>query len=200
MQKKSKPIDSMKRLQKRLPVILDALGKDQRLFAGALANPVLAIEEIGYTVPAEFRRELENYLRFPEDTRRTLEERLHQVFEAAGEHFDISDPGQLGRVLFEKLALPRPQDHDAGDDRGLPANCRNPVAPPAPGVFGRNFNDPLASLEEAHPIMKPLLEYRRLESSEPRFASASLYRRIRQGDVELPVHRLRFRLGHDRQD
>jgi hypothetical protein len=45
--------------------------------------------------------------------------------------------------------------------------------------------------------MKPLLEYRRLESSEPRFASPSLYRRIREGDVDLPVRRIRFRLGHD---
>jgi hypothetical protein len=52
----------------------------------------------------------------------------------------------------------------------------------------------LQALAGAHPIMEPLLEYRRLEASEPRFASAALYQEVKAGTRAPSVTRLRARL------
>jgi hypothetical protein len=46
----------------------------------------------------------------------------------------------------------------------------------------------------AHPLMEPLLEYRQLEASSARLAPPESYERLRMGQVELPVTRIRFSL------
>jgi hypothetical protein len=43
-------------------------------------------------------------------------------------------------------------------------------------------------------VIEPLLEYRQLEASSARLAPPELYERIRRGEVELPVSRIRYTL------
>ena len=50
--------------------------------------------------------------------------------------------------------------------------------------------DPLEKLRSAHPIMEPLLEYRRMQSSTPRLATKELYDEIRQKKRVLPITKL----------
>jgi len=199
--KKSQSIDSLSKLQRRLPIILKALNDDPQLFLAAAANPTLAIEEIGYTCSDKFKHELELRLRFPEKTRRQLNKLSKEVFEIAGCEFHLDDADELHTTLFDVLAIAQPDDQtcqDALKNASMkPSEIRLTTAP-QPAVFGREFADPLTVLEGVHAVMKPLLEYRRLEASEPRFASGSLYDQVRRGKVTLPVTRLRTRTGHDR--
>ena len=200
-EKKSQPIDSMAKLQRRLPVILKALNDDPALLVAASANPLLAIEEIGYRITGDFREELELRLRFSEETRRRLGKLKKDLSSAAGRDLPLHDPDKLHRVLFSEMGIAEP-DADACRQAlkhaALEPSDHRLTSAPRPAVFGHDAADPLAVLEGAHPVIGPLLEYRALEASEPRFAPESLYRKIRRGEVELPVSRLRLRMGHDR--
>lgn len=191
----------MSKLQRRLPVILKALNDDPQLFIAASANPVLAIEEIGYECTDEFQEELELRLRFPEETRRRLRKLKKDLSSAAGRDLPLADADEMHRVLFKEMGIAEP-DADtcqhALKQAALKPSGDRLTSMPRPAVFGRELADPLAVLADAHPVIKPLLEYRALEASEPRFASAKLYRKIRSGDVKLPVSRLRLRMGQDR--
>ena len=191
----------MSKLQRRLPVILKALNDDPQLFVAAAANPVLAIEEIGYKFTDEFRQELELRLRFPEKTRRRLSKLKKDLSSAAGRELPLADAEAMHRVLFDEMGIAEPSAdtcQHALKQAALKPSDHRLTSAPRPAVFGRKLADPLALLADAHPAIKPLLEYRALEASEPRFASASLYRKIRRGDAKLPVSRLRLRMGQDR--
>jgi len=199
--KKSQTIDSMSKLHRRLPVILRALNDDPQLIIAASANPILAIEEIGYECSDAFKQELEMRLRFTEKTRQRLNKLEKKANSAAGLDLPLADPKRLQRVLFREIGI---QEPDADSCRqaikkaGLGSGSNLLTERPGPAVFGRALVDPLAVLEGAHPVIEPLLEYRALEASEPRFAPESLYRKIRQGEVKLPITRLRLRMGSDR--
>ena len=64
-----------------------------------------------------------------------------QIYEAAGETFNIGSPKQLGVVLFEKLGLPAKKKTKTGYSTDA---------------------DTLEKLKDAHPIIEYILEYRKL--------------------------------------
>jgi len=65
-----------------------------------LINVLFGMERIGVRIDTEKLRELSGI--FEDDLRRLKEE----IYNLAGEEFNINSPKQLGRVLFEKLGLP----------------------------------------------------------------------------------------------
>lgn len=191
------PIETLHELQRLVPSIVKEVNANDALALRAAANPLLAIEELGYELAPGLRIEAERRVRFPKAAIERLERLEQQVYERADERFAIDSPAELDRVLFEKLKLPRPdQRGTTKGSRKQPAATTPPtlVAEPAPHFARRPFVDPLEALRGAHPIMEPLLEYRKLEASEPRLAPRDLYERIRDGKVELPATRLRVRL------
>ena len=74
-----------------------------------------------------------------------LDVRIHdltgQIYQDAGEEFNINSPKQLGEVLFEKLGLPAPKKTKTG--------------------YSTNV-DVLERIAEDHPIVPRILEYRKL--------------------------------------
>jgi DNA polymerase I-like protein with 3'-5' exonuclease and polymerase domains len=106
------------------------------------------------------------------------------VFAHAGRRFDLSSTGELRRVLFRKLALCG-EEEPAPDPSPLPPRVRGQG--PAP--------DPLESLGDRHPILRPLREYRRLDAEAPTFASTAEFERIRSGQRPLPRIRIRPRIA-----
>lgn len=70
-----------------------------------------------------------------------LEELETNVYEAAGEEFNLGSPQQLGYVLFEKLGLPKQRKTKTGYSTDAKV---------------------LESLKDAHPIIEPLLAHREL--------------------------------------
>lgn len=160
-------------VQAKLSEILGRLNESSILTAAA-ANPVLALEELGYPLDFEGRMELEDRARF--STRQAAERRRlrKQIFAAAGRSFDLQDPRAVHRLLTDDLQLVVLAE---------PEGLARPLVD----------RDPLHDLKDAHPVMAPLLAYRRLDSSVPSFAPRNLYARLRSGELAFPDLRLRAR-------
>ncbi len=194
-ERRSQTIDSIEALQKVVPLIVKAVNDDQAFGLRAAANPLLAAEELGYQIAPEIRQTVERRVRFSQEDAARLGELEAQVYKLAGVQFDIDSSQELDRILFEKLKLPRP-NLAAADTRPIrTASWRLPRrprwGPPRPPI-------PLEELRDAHPIMPPLLEYRRIDRSAPRLAPRELYERIRSGEVKMPITRIQARLKRSR--
>lgn len=195
-------IRSMDALRRRVPSIVQRINADEALAMRAAANPLLALEELGYELDDDLKREVALRVRFDQRTIETLHGLSSRIHELAGESFEIDSPAQLGAVLFKRLELPAlppaPQRvvvvegtiaarsidqraRTAADPLEIPRKVPGGVRPP----------DPLEALRGAHPVVGPLLEYRRLQGSVPALASRELYERIKRGEVNAPRLRLR---------
>ncbi len=200
MARKPQTIETLEELQRLVPSIVKAVNADQQLATRALANPLLALEELGYRLSEDLRPVAERRARFSLDKAERLEALAADVYKLADQRFDIDSPKELAHVLFEKLKLPRIEPAAAEHAKRVSTAAVEalPTLPLAPPLFRRPaLPDPLEKLRGLHPVVAPLLEYRRLESSEPRLAPRELYERIRRGEVKLPVTRVRARLQRD---
>jgi hypothetical protein len=203
-------ISSMEELLQAVPEIIDAANADPALALRFAANPLFLAEELGYTLTDEMRHFAVRRVRFSAEAFERLQQLEGQVWEQAGEHFDIDSEEALEHVLFTKLKLQRPPMPEPGEVKRpkraspekeqapgevQPPTARVITAPPPARVIGHApIVDALEPLRDAHPIMPPLLEYRQIEASTARLAPRAVYDRIARGDVELPVTRLQLRL------
>lgn len=181
------------KLQDRISSILDQLNANQDLALAAAANPLFALEELGYEIDPQARSEIEDRLRFDPPTVIRLRALREEIFEHAGHPFDLNSAEELKRVLFEELDLSvsgRQQNQSQQQPEELPDT--SPLPPQL--SWTEKVEDPLEVLRDAHLIMEPLLEYRRLEASKPRLAPRPLYEEVRQGKRRLPIHNIRGRL------
>lgn len=187
-------IGSWEELQQQIQAILERVNADPDLAAAAAINPILALEELGYELEPGARQEVEDRLRFDPREAVRLRQLRKAAFEQAGREFDLDSPDELGRLLFEELRIPIPQPEKKRPRQKRPA--ARPDTRPLPHRFSGQpeAEDPLEALHGAHPVLEPLLEYRRLEASRPRLASRSLYEQVRQGKRRLAIRNLRGRL------
>jgi hypothetical protein len=158
MAQKDTRIKSYSELDGELESIVAQLNAEPGLAIAALANPVLALEELGYQLDGEVRQEVEDRLRFTPGQAKRIRQLRRQLFEHAGRPFDPASEEELDSVLHEELGLERRE---------------------------------LKALAGEHGVVEPLIEYRELDESEPRFAQPEVYRSIRAGKRNLPVSGVR---------
>jgi hypothetical protein len=187
------PVESFEELRRNIPEILEQINADPGLARAAAANPLFALEELGYELPEPLKRAVERRVRFKPDELERLDRLSSDVFQQAGHPFDIDSQDDLDQVLFEELQIPRPTSKTR---RAPKTKRRTPQLPDQPAVPYRRLPqvgweprlpDPLEPIATAHPIMTPLLEYRALEASHPRLAPRELYDRARRGDTGITV-------------
>jgi len=177
-------IGTWKNAQALVPDILEKLNSDSPLLFAALANPLFALEELGYEIAPSFCQELTDRLRFsPRDSVRVRQLR-DQIFEHAGRRFDLESPTEIENVLFEHLKLRRPPH--SGGKRTLQA--------PLFRFRHEHEKDPLESLRGLHVAVDALLEFRKLDARAPKLAPRSLYNEIRSGKHALPMTHIHARL------
>ncbi|HEX2611077.1 MAG TPA: hypothetical protein VHK68_08700 [Gemmatimonadales bacterium] len=172
-------------IQESLDEILDRVNADPDLARAAVSNPILALEELGYTLDPEVRFEIEDRGRFEDSKLIARRRRLRvQIFKAAGRTFDPDSPDELAAVLRDLGVRPR-----GGGE------CRLEQVRPLRTGPGREepLEDALEPLRDQHPMMAPLLEYRRIDASRPGFAQKSLYGQLRAGKGGRLVSRVRVR-------
>ena len=85
--------------------------------------------------------EKKKLLEFGDELKTRLNELTKEIYELAGEEFNINSPKQLGEVLFEKLKLPMAKKNKTGYSTGV---------------------EILEKLKTTHPIIEKLLEYRQI--------------------------------------
>lgn len=155
MAAKDRTIDSLRDLQRLVPAIVKEINADERLALRAAANPLLALEELGYRLTPEVRTEAERRIRFAPQTIERLSQLSEAIYSYADERFDIESPAEIERILFEKLKLPR---LDAKEQAPPKAPRKRPVQQPeptlalqpSPSYLRRPFADPLERLRGAH--------------------------------------------------
>lgn len=203
-------IATIAELRKQLPVILEAVNSSGEVALRAALNPLLALEELGYRIDPELRPYVERRVRFEPDDAERLGALESEIHEQAGRRFAIDEPRQLAEVLFVDLELdsdeppPTKRAAKARKAKGPGTRPRREITPaklklvrplePRLDPDGDPPADPLATFEDRHPVMRPLLEYRRVEAKRPRLASSEEYARARETGEGLPVTRVRVSL------
>jgi len=167
----AKEITSWEDLQKNIRRIVVALEKDDNLKIAAASNPFYALEELGYKIQTELKFSFEDRLRFkPKDAER-LSQLRDEIFKYAGKKFDIRNKPELNSVLFDDLHLV------AFDEKACPLNPNIPAL----NKHNKDKGDPLLAYKGLHPVVKPLLEFRDIDSSVAGFSDKEDYLSIRNG-------------------
>jgi hypothetical protein len=194
-------LDSIDGLRQRVPSIVKRLNDDPALALRAAANPLLVLQEMGIELTDRLAAEVELRLRFRPEQVERLQQLRAEIHKRAGEAFDVDDPAEVHRTLFDRLKLPplQPAAQPVVIARSQIARAhqsapRHELDHPwaAPGSVRRP--DPLERLRDAHPVLQPLLEYRALQASQPPLATRELVERLVSGDAALPKIRIRARL------
>ena len=121
-----------------------------------LLNVLYGMEQIGFMTDAAVLESL--HTRFSDDAKR-LE---RQIYDAAGETFNILSTKQLGRILFEKLQLPSGKKTKTG--------------------FSTDA-DTLEAIAPLHPIVNDVLQYRFLTKLDSTFVEGLLKQRDANGRI-----------------
>jgi len=126
-----------------------------------LARVLADMERIGFCV------DVEGLKAYGERLGALCEQYKEQVYEAAGEVFNLQSPKQLGQVLFEKLMLP-------------------PVKKTASGYS--TDAETLEKLRPYHPIIDAILEYRQVAKLKSTYADGLLRMADEQGRIHSVFH------------
>lgn len=181
--KAKRKLNSWKQAQQEIGDILASLNADQSLILAAASNPLLALQELGYEIAENVRQECEDRIRLGPSGAQQLQSLREEIFKITGEPFDLNSPEALSATLSRLLNYKRSHSLGAAD-----------VGPPIPTFNTTIAPDPLERMRGLHPIIEPLLEYRRLDASIPRFATREVYDEIRQGKRDLPITKITARL------
>jgi hypothetical protein len=165
--------------QRRVGDILAALNANQSLMLAAASNPLLALQELGYEISASLKQEFEDRIRFGSAAAKQLQSYRAEIFKIAGKSFDLNSPEVLAATLSDLL-----KQNEARPPAPIDA------MPPRVSFGSHEPFDPLEHLRNVHPIMEPLLKYRRVEASTPAFAAQNVYDEIRQGKRGMPITKL----------
>lgn len=186
-------ITSWAQLQSLVAELLEQINGDPSLALAAAANPIFALHELGYEIDSQVRVEIEHSFRFGQRITSRLRKLREGVIKQAGRHFDLDSATELRSVLFDELKITLPNQavqFSRQTNLGTPDTA--PLPPQLP--WTDKAEDPLECFRKSHPIMEPLLEYRRLEASRPRLAPRHLYDQIRRGKRHLLINHVRGRL------
>lgn len=185
--KQQEQIASFKAFHKRVPQIVEQLSKDDSLAISALANPLMAIEELGYVLTTEVRKKVERILLYPPAERKHLQSLEKDIHDLAGEVFDIDDEKEIDRILFGKLQLSKPIE-------SLASPSYQVITKGAEFIKGTRpqWSDQLKNIENSHAIVPPLLSYRKLRADRPGFAARELYQQLRNKTRKLPVTKVQI--------
>lgn len=219
MRKPAAPIDSVDSLRRRLPTLVRAVNDDRDLALRAAANPLLALEELGFSLTDKMRRYAEHRLRFAEDDAATLTRLGDEIDKLAGERVDLQSRTGIVRALGRvkvKVKAPKvsdgatqaaPPPSAARRSRGASTARRAAQQPPEselvlPPDDSRHLLPALEPLVGAHPIVEPLVAYLTLEATQPRLAPPEVYAtlRKRKEDPARTEIAIRFVLQRDRDD
>ena len=179
-----KKLGSWESAQQQIGQILAALNNNPGLMMAAAANPLLALRELGYEIEEGLEQEFEDRIRFGSHNAPKLAELRERVFKSAGRRFDLDSPEALAHALSSLVKVQKSQRTFTPAETAAVPFTLGPTRP----------SDPLEELRNAHQIMEPLLEYRRMQASTPRFATKEFYDEIREKKRSHPVTSLVARL------
>jgi DNA polymerase I-like protein with 3'-5' exonuclease and polymerase domains len=174
----AKKVTTWEDLQKDIKKIVSALNKDENLKLAAAANPLFALSELGYEIEPSIKAHVEDKMRFKTRQVTKLESLRKKIFRLAKQEFDIRNLDELRELLFVTLGL------TAYDDKGCEIAFLD-ISYQKGINTDEHTIDPLSELEDLHPVIEPLLEYRAIDFKTHPFSDKRTYQRIRDGETAL---------------
>lgn len=195
-QKTNKQIGSLRTLQRNMPRVLKEGNANPALALAAVANPMLALEYLGYEIAPEARQEIELRARFGPEKADEVVALESAIFKAAGKEFDLTDGDAVQETVYALLqpaTKSRAKGQKAKKQRVNHALDALRVSPTRVRI-GKTAVDPLTEYTDLHPVLPLLVEYRLLERRHPRFASREVFDSILSGEMKTAVTGIKFRL------
>lgn len=96
-------IKSHAAFRRLLPKLLELQEERQDLALAALANPLLALEELGYVFAPDIRRHMERLARFGEEKTQQIEEIEARLHRELGEDIDPEDAPAVARAVLKRV-------------------------------------------------------------------------------------------------
>lgn len=189
---KTKAISTLRELQLKMPAIIKLHGNNTTIARAAIINPILALEEIGYELSASLKNELDYYIRFGPARQKKLIALEKEVYTGVGKKFDLKDEKAVEKYVHPLIAK-------KGKVEFKPPKTEYSFAiktSKTKAIFSQKKSDPYEIFKDAHPVMKPLLEFRKIESSVARLGSAEIFKKALKGHVseKVKISSVRFRM------
>ncbi|MBM7492981.1 hypothetical protein JOD64_004203 [Micromonospora luteifusca] len=174
-------INTFSDLQARAGVILGRLNAAPAVAIAAATNPLLAVEHLGYQFNPDTRTGIGDRIRLGPTAAEKLADLRTTIARLVDRQVDPDDGPAVRRLLTDLGVLPCSDGDEPDTD------------PPRwqPGGAGP---DPLEPLRDRHPVLDPLLEYRRISARRPRFAPPRAFAAILSGAVTTPLTAVSGRL------
>ncbi|MFZ2901148.1 MAG: hypothetical protein WA004_21135 [Saprospiraceae bacterium] len=199
--KKNIKIGSLEELQSLMPVIVPQVNANAQLALAAAANPLLALEKLGYEFTTQAKKEIEPYVRFGPDGLKRLADIEEKWKKAVGVQalptdpsmalkiFEVKDLGiATGDKTKEKYVVqPKPTDKALNAAIDLVFSSKK--------ITEADEKKTLGMLEGIHTGLSVLYEYRKLLRQKPAFADKEQFERLLSGDQKTPFTSLEFLLN-----
>jgi len=95
--------------RKLLPKLLEIQEERQDLAIAALANPILALEELGYVFSPKIRRHMVHLARFGEEKTQRLKQLEAKLRKELGKELDLDDAPAVARAVLERVPADLPE-------------------------------------------------------------------------------------------
>jgi len=196
-------INSLHELQLQMPRIVPAVNANPGLALAAAANPLLALEQLGYKLSSPAQAEIERYARFGPDNLKRLAELETEFGKLLTTKTMPADPSEA-RALFEKSGY-EPSDKSAAKTKTSLKPAKNPsLATSLEAIFASKVlaedeeKKLLRELSAQHPGLPLLYQYRKIHRQRPAFATRSAFESILAGEKNTLVDQVEFSLSRHR--
>jgi DNA polymerase I-like protein with 3'-5' exonuclease and polymerase domains len=192
-------ISTLKELQLQVPRILEEYADNQELAFIALANPLAALEKIGYSFTPSAREEIEDRIRFGKEGAEKVKQLKETIFTAAGKKFDLGSPVEVKthlKIILSKQ--PVSKEKSKISDEGISQTNINAILKIIEEPVkkkDKDVLDPLASYRKDHPIIETLIEYRKMDASHVRLADSMTINQLLAKRENIPLKNIKFRLS-----
>ena len=97
---KTETIKTLKELQLKMPAIIKQYGSDNNLTRLAMANPIIALERVGFTFTPDAKEEIESYVRFGKEGAKRIYDLREKINTTVGRKIDIKNSEQLAEAIL----------------------------------------------------------------------------------------------------
>ena len=199
---KAETVQSLKQLQGLMPEIIRQYGKDNNLTHIALANPIIALERIGLKFTETAKTEIEHYVRFGKEGLDKLQHLKENIYKHLGTQTDLNNPEQLSDSLVKiSEQASKKQSKESGPIKGNQIKIDDShrgklmnALKSEPKQNGKDWQDDLQSYISHHPVFAQIIEYRKMLSDHPRFATSIEMPGIEEKLKHLPLKNVEFTL------
>ncbi|PHN00933.1 hypothetical protein [Flavilitoribacter nigricans] len=198
---KNTKIESLKELQLLMPRIVNQVNGNPQLALAATANPILALEYLGYSFTPKARKEIESYGRFGPDGLQQLaevEKHWKQLFGSE----PIPASKEMAKKMFAQLAKGTdPRKTKSRKMSSKSKSTRSITLETALDLIYSKIKDieteeknKIESLEQIHEALPLLYQYQKILSQRTAFARKEKFEQLLKSEQKTPLSAVKFRL------